>query len=87
MNIHHVYSSRQDKVRTPISRNPYKLREAKEIEAKKDRTISDKSFHSTSPGEEVNTVTKLFCDWVASLVSSHYSTAIHLKQNGPILVL
>ncbi|KAM9446222.1 protein FAM47E isoform 1-T1 [Clarias gariepinus] len=59
--------SRQDKVQTPISRNPYKLREAKEIEAKKDRTISDKSFHSTSPGEEVNTVTKLFCDWVASL--------------------
>ncbi|KAF5906627.1 protein FAM47A-like isoform X1, partial [Clarias magur] len=61
--------SRKDEVQTPISRNPYKLREAKEIDAKKDgcRKISDKSLHSSSPGEEINKVTKLFCDWVASL--------------------
>ncbi|XP_058231325.1 protein FAM47E isoform X2 [Hemibagrus wyckioides] len=56
----------QDEVKK-TSWNPYKLKEVKERFAKEDRMISNKSLHSTSMDEEINRVTKLFCDWVTSL--------------------
>lgn len=72
-NSHHLHSSRQDNVQNSTSQNPYKLKEAKEIFAKEDRTINNKIMHSTSLDEEIIRVTKLFCDWVSSLVSLQYS--------------
>ncbi|KAB5528482.1 hypothetical protein PHYPO_G00140680 [Pangasianodon hypophthalmus] len=55
---------RQDGVKNSTSRNPYKLKEVKEIFAKEDQKTK---LHSTSLDEEINRVTKLFCDWVTSL--------------------
>ncbi|TSM85975.1 Protein FAM47E [Bagarius yarrelli] len=51
-----------EEVKNP-SWNPYKLKESKEIFGKEDQKISNKS----SLDEEINRVTKLFCDWVTSL--------------------
>lgn len=73
INSHHLYSSRQDELQYSTSQNPYKLKEAKEIFAREDQMISSKSRHSTPQEEEIKRVTKLFCDWVSSLVSPHYS--------------
>lgn len=71
IDTHYLHSSRQDDVKN--SPNPYKLKEAKETVAKEERTISNKNMQSTSLDEEINRVTKLFCDWVSLLVSLHYS--------------
>ncbi|XP_017308080.1 protein FAM47A [Ictalurus punctatus] len=62
-----ILISRQDEGKNS-TQNPYKLKDAKEILLiKEDQMFSNKSLHSTCLDEEINKVTKLFCDWVTSL--------------------
>lgn len=77
---HRLHNSRQEEVKPSTSWNPYKLKEAKEIFANEDQMISNKSLHSASLDEEINRVTKLFCDWVTSLVSPHYNKQTFIKE-------
>ncbi|XP_029493265.2 protein FAM47A isoform X1 [Oncorhynchus nerka] len=49
------------------AKNPYKGLQRKQSSAKEDQIVNVKRLRSPSQDEDIKKVTKLFCDWVASL--------------------
>lgn len=66
---HHALSTVTCRPQEPNQWNPYELKDTKTSGEIEDQVVSVKGLRSPSEDEDIKKVTKLFCDWVVSLVS------------------
>uniref|UniRef100_A0A673LRF1 Zgc:158260 n=1 Tax=Sinocyclocheilus rhinocerous TaxID=307959 RepID=A0A673LRF1_9TELE len=71
----------KEKCKEARPRNPYKWQELKETLGVEDQTESVKHLHSVSQEEDKMMITKLFCEWITSLVIFLHSTILDLFKS------
>lgn len=69
----------KEKCKEARPRNPYKWQKLKETLGIEDQTASVKHLHSVSQEDDKQMITKLFCEWITSLVIFLH---VHIKVHG-----